>query len=318
MRLSELDEELWWKKGDGMKAPRRVAWSCAWAMVWMLRSIEAAAVKVGHVKLDWKEKTVELVIPKSGMDQAGKGVRRTLACCGASTCERACAWWLAVQALSESGAAEDGPLFPTTEGKPCSRLQLAASWQKEINGEMTGHSGRRSGAMMYARSGLQLFDIAFLGRWKSSAVMGYIEEAMELLAINQRAVGNPQANRMPGGGVGCIKVGELQADTNRPNAKTKTRDGEASSGCRLTRKDGRGKVCGGQVHPQTEAGQPWTEPETVGHIEIKFGKDKTLGQPGKLGHPVGRLEHGMRLALCKGKCQSRAHEIQSDRAQGVR
>ena len=111
----------------------------------------------------------------------------------------ACAWWLAVQALSESGAAEDGPLFPTTEGKPCSRLQLAASWQKEINGEMTGHSGRRSGAMMYARSGLQLFDIAFLGRWKSSAVMRYIEEAMELLAINQRAVGNPQANRMPGG-----------------------------------------------------------------------------------------------------------------------
>ena len=65
-----------------------MAWCYAWAMVWMLRSIEAAAVKVGHVKLDWKEKTVELVIPKSKMDQAGKGVRRTLACCGASTCER--------------------------------------------------------------------------------------------------------------------------------------------------------------------------------------------------------------------------------------
>ena len=63
-----------------MKAPRRVAWSYAWAMVWMLRSIEAAAVKVGHVKLDWKEKTVG--IPKS--KGPSKGVRRTLACCGAS------------------------------------------------------------------------------------------------------------------------------------------------------------------------------------------------------------------------------------------
>ena len=113
---------------------------------------------------------------------------------------------------------------------------------------------------------------------------------------------------MPGGGVGCIKVRELQADpTDR--IRRKTRDGEAF---RMPVKG----ICGGEVHPQ-EAGQPY-KPETVGHIEIKFGKDKTLGQPGKLGHPVGRLEHGMRLALCKGKCQSRAREIQSDRAQGVR
>ena len=193
VKLESIDERTWQKKGGGgQKAPLRVAWSYAWAMVWMLRSVEAAAVKVRHVKLDWSERKVELTIPKSKMDQAGKGVRRTLACCGASVCGRACAWWLAVRAFSEAGSSEEGPLFPMTGGGRCSRLQLVASWQKELDGDMTGHSGRRSGAMMYARNGLQLFDVAFLGRWKSSAVMRYIEEAMEQLAINQRAVANQQ------------------------------------------------------------------------------------------------------------------------------
>ena len=195
-------------------------------MVWMLRSVEAAAVKVRHVKLDWSERKVELTIPKSKMDQAGKGVRRTLACCGASVCGRACAWWLAVRALSEAGSSEEGPLFPMTGGGRCSRLQLVASWQKELDGDMTGHSGRRSGAMMYARNGLQLFDFAFLGRWKSSAVMRYIEEAMEQLAINQRAVANqqvPYSNagvlcQITPGAAGRDKVPEEKGDS-RPGDK---------------------------------------------------------------------------------------------------
>ena len=194
VRLEDIDEETWWKKTNERNMPRRTAWSYAWAVVWMLRSIEASVVLVRHLKLDWMEKKVELTIPKSKMDQAGKGVRRTLACCGQAACDRACAWWLAVQALSESDGEENSPLFPTAVGRPCSRLQLVASWQKEIDEDMTGHSGRRSGAMMYARCGLQLFDVAFLGRWKSSAVMRYIEEAMEQLAINKRASMDQQVN----------------------------------------------------------------------------------------------------------------------------
>ena len=131
VKLESIEERVWQKKGGGgQKAPLRVAWSYAWAMVWMLRSVEAAAVKVRHVKLEWSERKVELTIPKSKMDQAGKGVRRTLACCGASVCGRACAWWLAVRALSEAGSNDEGPLLKMAGGGRCSRLQLVASWQR--------------------------------------------------------------------------------------------------------------------------------------------------------------------------------------------
>ena len=164
----------------------------------MLRSIEATATKVGHVTLNWDEKKVQLVIPKSKMDQAGKGARRTLACCGANPCEKACAWGLAILALSEAGTNQEGPLFPSKNGGGYSRIQLVSSWQKEINDGMTGHSGRRSGAMMYARRGMQLFDVAFLGRWKSSAVMRYIEEAIEQLAINTRVGGHGVSKELQG------------------------------------------------------------------------------------------------------------------------
>ena len=190
VEVESLEMNVWSEQNESDRGPRRPAWAYAWAVVWMLRSIEATATEVGHVSLNWDEKKVQLVIPKSKMDQAGKGARRTLACCGANPCERACAWGLATLALSEAGQKKESPLFPSKKGGGYSRLQLVASWQKVINNQMTGHSGRRSGAMMYARKGMQLFDVAFLGRWKSSAVMRYIEEAMEQLAINKRVEGH--------------------------------------------------------------------------------------------------------------------------------
>ncbi len=83
-------------------------------------------------------------------------------------------------------------LFPRNDGKCLSRIQLVLLWQKFLDARATGHSGRRSGAMMYARQGLPLFDIAFLGRWKSSAVMRYMTEALEQLPVNARQQGSKQ------------------------------------------------------------------------------------------------------------------------------
>ena len=67
-----------------------------------------------------------------------------------------------------------------------SRFHLVKSWTDSINPKMSGHSARRSGAMFYTRQGLGLSDIMFLGRWKSSAVFRYMEEAMEEVPINMR------------------------------------------------------------------------------------------------------------------------------------
>ena len=57
-----------------------------------------------------------------------------------------------------------------------------------IDPGMAGHSGRRSGAMWYARSGLAIHEIGTLVRWKSSAVFRYIEEALRGVPLNSNLV----------------------------------------------------------------------------------------------------------------------------------
>ena len=58
------------------------------------------------------------------------------------------------------------------------------SWIDHIDQEITGHSARRSGAMYYTRQGLGIQEISVLGRWKSSAVFRYVEEALEEVPMN--------------------------------------------------------------------------------------------------------------------------------------
>ena len=96
---------------------------------------------------------------------------------------------LAVRALNEIKV-NDGncPLFPDHQGKPVSKIHLVTSWSNNLDNDMSGHSARRSGAMKYARDGLSVHSIQFLGRWKSSAVFRYIEEAMTELPMNAGAV----------------------------------------------------------------------------------------------------------------------------------
>ena len=38
---------------------------------------------------------------------------------------------------------------------------------------------------MYTRKGLGIYDISFLGRWKPSAVLRYIEDALEEMPLNR-------------------------------------------------------------------------------------------------------------------------------------
>lgn len=182
------------------KRPKRPVWSFAWATVWMLRAIEAAATKVGHVKLHMKSRTVALWIPRSKMDQEAKGVTRTLSCCGEAECLRSCPFALATRALAESpNARAEDPLFPSQDGSTVSKELMVKSWMEQLGAGVSGHSARRSGAMMYTRRGMAVTDISFLGRWKSSAVFRYVEDALELMPLNEkkrctpRDVANPEA-----------------------------------------------------------------------------------------------------------------------------
>ena len=123
------------------------------------------------------------------MDQKGKGATRTLTCmCWDGNCGRWCAWGIAVRALAEH-TKENGEatLFKgvVRNGKSAvSKAQMVSGWKRDVNSLISGHSARRSGAMHYTREGLDVATVSFLGRWKSSAVLRYIEEALALMPVN--------------------------------------------------------------------------------------------------------------------------------------
>ena len=171
----------------GNKMVLRPGLSYAWAATWMLRAVEAAKVEVGHLSADREKRTVSLWIPSSKTDQKGNGAKRTLGCCGRDPCETHCPYALAQLALARHPTGDRrAQLFSNHAGARVGEAQTVKSWAKVLDARMTGHSARRSGAMYYTRKNMSVQDISFLGRWKSSAVFRYIEDAMQELALNTR------------------------------------------------------------------------------------------------------------------------------------
>ena len=180
-------------------------------------AVEAAEIKVNDVEVDRERKTITLLIRKSKMDQAAKGVKRTLQCCRTSPCVRECPWALGLRILSDHVLADENtPLFPDADGLKVPKVRMVKAWMEEIHEEMSGHSARRSGAMMYTREGLSIYEISTLGRWKSSAVLRYIEEALEEVPLNKT---QPLKVKLDDSGQKESHV----ADEKQPKTKTVTK-----------------------------------------------------------------------------------------------
>ena len=182
----EVKEELFWWNLPGKKAVKMPVLAYAWAFMWMLREIELREVRLGDVKLNRESKHVTLLIRKSKMDQTAKGVRRTLACvCKESNCQVSCPWALSLMVMAAvRNESRDTLLFGTTDGFKASKSCMVKAWQELLHKDARGHSARRSGAMFYVRQGMSIQDLAYLGRWKSNAVLRYAEEALETQPIN--------------------------------------------------------------------------------------------------------------------------------------
>ena len=166
-----------------------------WGSVWMLREIELRRMKSQHVKLLDKVKQVSIWIPISKCDQKGDGVKRTLACCGETPCTLTCPWSLALEVLAKSKKIRnmgDTTLIKSCHGSDVTKSGMIAAWKKSFGDMISGHSPRRSGAMFYVRAGLQIQELAFLGRWRSSIVLNYAEEALQ-----ETAVRIPMGNTTP-------------------------------------------------------------------------------------------------------------------------
>ena len=113
VRVTEIPDKTWNLVNKKEKEPKRVAWSYAWAAIWMFRAIEAAQISAQDVVVKVEEKIVKHFIPKSKTDQRGMGTWRTLKCCGQAKCERSCPFAMAVDALNDLGQQRrDVPTLP--------------------------------------------------------------------------------------------------------------------------------------------------------------------------------------------------------------
>eukprot|EP00435_Cladocopium_sp_Y103_P009529 s616_g2.t1 len=182
VRIADLEEDKLKTVVPRRADPVEAGIMFVWASIWMLREIEVRNMQVGHVVLRTGEKAVSIFLPSSKADQQGKGIRRTLRCCGKMTCRIWCPWSLACglkSAAAHKNFLASSPLFVTERRAQTKKAANIAAWKRLFGNEVSGHSPRRSGAMFYVRAGLPIQELAFLGRWKSNIVLNYAEEALQ-------------------------------------------------------------------------------------------------------------------------------------------
>ena len=155
---------------------------------WMLREAEIAILSTPDVRVDYVLKRVRLRIPVSKKDQEAEGVQRVLQClCGEGGCKPDCPYEVAQDLLDKLQRLAGGAskLCVARGKKEATKSMLVASWEKVFKQKVTGHSARRTGALDYIRSGWAVSQVAYLGRWKSSVILQYAEEALASMPANR-------------------------------------------------------------------------------------------------------------------------------------
>ena len=157
------------------------------------------------IKVNYGNRQVSLHIRVSKTDPSALGVHRTLQCLceenseesnnklgDLSKCKGECPFAVSVGLLRKvqkfNGTVSAVALMRNKE--PATKSQVINSWRLMFGKGVTGHSGRRTGALHYVRSGYSISQTAYLGRWKSNAILSYAEEALEQLPANLK-IENP-------------------------------------------------------------------------------------------------------------------------------
>ena len=162
------------------------------SVIWMLREIELALLSTEDLVMDHLSKRVTMNLRLSKMDAEGKGVRRTLQClCKSNSCSKECPYLVSKNLVEmvERFNGTNSPLALTKRRVLATKAQLVKTWRDLFGKEVSGHSGRRTGALNYIRSGWSITQVAHLGRWKSGAILAYAEEALEQLPANLNIMG---------------------------------------------------------------------------------------------------------------------------------
>lgn len=156
----------------------------AFATMWMLREVELAAIHKGDILVDEKEKIVALTLRVAKKDQECLGLRRAVQCCCSKECDwsEPCPSKITCAALNAVPIKEE-KLVHGDNKEPVSKSQIIEAWRKLFGRQVSGHSGRRSGALQYIRRGWQVPQVGYLGRSKSNINLQYAEEALETMPV---------------------------------------------------------------------------------------------------------------------------------------
>ena len=167
---------------------------CSW---FMLRELEISFARDTHLTLHGEE--VQLLVPVHKTNTMGSLTVRSLQCaCGVQD-HPLCPWHAAERHLirlsSHPQRRPDGylPLFPQSDGNTATKYMLVKNIRQTLEAgglettltddggklveKYSGHCLRVSGAQFLAAAGVQVALIQLLGRWSSSAVERYIQQA---------------------------------------------------------------------------------------------------------------------------------------------
>eukprot|EP00435_Cladocopium_sp_Y103_P023223 s1108_g5.t1 len=202
-KVEDISEDFWQLTGEQFENGVNSALIYAWAMIWMLREIEASECKWEHVHTDKQLRKISLSIPISKMDQGARGVKRTLQCCGEDPCSRFCAWriWERISEEFPYKKCRKSWVFTDKLKNKLSKKNMVGLWKTATEKPVTGHSARRSGAMEHVRRGLQIQELAFLGRWRSAVVLSYANDALQEVPANRGGGNMTCLAASTGGGV---------------------------------------------------------------------------------------------------------------------
>jgi hypothetical protein len=197
-KLDQTVDEPWTEGGPVGSACAMVAG--AW---FLTREVELSTARACLVALEVSataEKVVRWSLPASKTDTEAHGVARAHGCCcTADSLVGACPFHAVKAQLerlrrlfpdrwSASGPDEDLPLFPAKDGSVVAKDRMAATIVEAArklevplslpdgSARVSGHSLRVAGAQGLARAGVDVWAIQLLGRWGSSAVLGYVRE----------------------------------------------------------------------------------------------------------------------------------------------
>lgn len=134
----------------------KVNWAAhlfALAVRWMLREIEVANLTSTGIKFDPSGRIVSMFFRESKTDSEGFGVTRTLQCMCEGGCDLRCPYTVLgvlVNNAALKGATKGDPAT-TPKGSVASKSDVVGAWRTLFGKPVTGHSGRRSGALQYIR-----------------------------------------------------------------------------------------------------------------------------------------------------------------------